>query len=81
MKKWLKWIGIAVLTPLLLFIILAALLYLPPIQNWVVQKVTAIASEKTGMEISVGHVDLEWPLDLGINDFRVLQSRGVRSVE
>ena len=81
MKKWLKWIGIAVLTPLLLFIILAALLYLPPIQNWVVQKVTAIASEKTGMEISVGHVDLEWPLDLGINDFRVLQSRGVRSEE
>ena len=72
MKKWLKWMGIAVLSPLLLFIILAALLYLPPVQNWVVQKVTAIASEKTGMEISVGHVNLEWPLDLGINDFRVL---------
>ena len=72
MKKTLKWIGIAVLTPLLLFIILAALLYLPPVQNWVVQKVTAIASEKTGMEISVGHVNLEWPLDLGIDNFRVL---------
>ena len=72
MKKWLKWMGIAVLSPLLLFIILAALLYLPPVQNWVVQNVTAIASEKTGMEISVGHVNLEWPLDLGINDFRVL---------
>jgi len=45
MKKWFKWLGIAVLTPLLLFIILAALLYLPPVQNWAVQKVTAIASE------------------------------------
>ena len=64
--------GIAVLTPVLLFIILAALLYLPPVQNWVVQKVTAIASEKTGMEISIGHVNLEWPLDLGIDDLRVL---------
>ena len=72
MKRLLKWMGIAVLSPLLLFIILAALLYLPPVQNWVVQKVTAIASDKTGMEISVGHVNLEWPLDLGINDFRVL---------
>ena len=72
MKKVFKWIGIAVLTPLLLFIILAALLYLPPVQNWVAQKVTAIASEKTGMEISVGHVNLEFPLDLGIDDFRVL---------
>ena len=58
MKKWFKWLGIAVLTPLLLFIILAALLYLPPVQNWAVQKVTAIASEETGMDISIGHVNL-----------------------
>ena len=72
MRKWLKWIGIAVLTPVLLFIILAALLYVPPIQNWVAQKVVSVASEKTGMEISVGHVNLEFPLDLGIDDFRVL---------
>ena len=72
MKKVLKWMGIAVLTPLLLFIILAALLYLPPVQNWMVQKVTAIASEETGMEISVDHVNLEFPLDLGIDNVRVL---------
>ena len=72
MKKILKWIGIAVLTPVLLFMILAALLYLPPVQNWAVQKVAAFASEKTGMEITVGHVNLEWPFDLGIDDFRVL---------
>ena len=73
MKKLLKWLGIAVLTPLLLFVILAALLYLPPVQNWVAQKVTSIASEKTGMDISVGHVNLEWPLDLGIDDFRMIK--------
>ena len=72
MRKVLKWVGIAVLTPILLFFILAALLYLPPVQNWVAQKVAAIASEKTGMEISVGRVSLEWPLDLGIDDFRML---------
>lgn len=57
------------LTPILLFMILAALLYLPPVQNWVVDKVAAIVSEKTGMAITVGHVNLEWPLDLGIDDF------------
>ena len=74
MRKGLKWIGIAVLTPLLLFIILAALIYLPPVQNWVAQKVVSIASEKTGMEISVGHVNLEFPLDLGIDDFRMLHA-------
>ena len=72
MKKALKWMAIAVFTPILLFFILAALLYLPPVQNWAAQKVAAIASEKTGMEITVGHVNLEWPLNLGIDDFRML---------
>lgn len=72
MKKIVKWIGIAVITPVLLFIILAVLLYLPPVQNWAVQKVVAIASEKTGMDITVEHVSLEFPLDLGIEGFRML---------
>ena len=74
MKKTLKWIGIAVITPLLLFIILAALIYLPPVQNWAVKKVAAIASEKTGMEITVEHVNLEFPLDLGIDGFRAIKA-------
>ena len=68
MKKVLKWMGVAVLTPILLFLLLTALLYVPPIQNWVAQKVVSIASEKTGMEISVGHVNLEFPLDLEVDD-------------
>ena len=72
MKKILKWLAIAALTPVLLFIILAALLYVPPVQNWAVQKVAAIASDETGMQISVGHVNLEWPLDLGIDQFRAI---------
>ena len=72
MKKALKWVGIAVLTPLLLFVILAALLYLPPVQNWTVDKVAAVVSEQTGMDITVGTVRLEWPLDLGIDEFRAI---------
>ena len=81
MKKTVKWIGIAVITPLLLFIILAVLLYLPPVQNWAVQKVVAVASEKTGMEITVEHVSLVFPLDLGIEGFRMLhQNDSVKDV-
>ena len=72
MKKILKWLIIAVLIPPLLILIMAALLYLPPVQNWVADKVAAVASEKTGMDITVGTVRLEWPLDLGIDDFRVI---------
>ena len=72
MKKVAKWLCVAILTPILLFLILTVLFYLPPVQNWVADKVAAIASEKTGMEISVGTVRLEWPLDLGIDDFLML---------
>ena len=61
------------LSPVLLFVVLTVLLYLPPVQNWAVDKVTAIASEKTGMDISVDRIDLSFPLDLSIDHFCVLQ--------
>ena len=73
MKKVIKWIGIAVLIPILLCLLIAVLIYLPPVQNWAVKKVAAIASEKTGMEISVGHVSLAFPLDLQLDDFKVIK--------
>ena len=70
MKKAILWILGILLSPVLLFAVLVLLLYLPPVQNWAVDKVAAIASEKTGMDISVGHVDLSFPLDLEITDFK-----------
>ena len=73
MKKVLKWIGIIALIPVLLFAIMAILLYLPPIQTWVARGVAAIASDKTGMEISVGHVSLAFPLDLDIQNFKMIE--------
>ena len=73
MKKVLKWLGVLLLTPILLFVLLAVLIYLPPVQNWLVQRVAAVASEKTGMDISVGHVSLSFPLDLAVDDVLVIQ--------
>ena len=72
MKKVLLWILALLLSPVLLFLLLTVLLYLPPVQNWAVQKVTAIASEKTGMDISVGRVGLKFPLDLTVHDFLMI---------
>ena len=65
--------GLALISPILLFFIFASLLYLPLVQNWAVQKVAAIASEKTGMQISVGRVSLEFPFDLGIENVMVVR--------
>ena len=73
MKKVLKWIVGIILTPILLFLLLLILLYIPPIQNWVAQKVASYASEKTGMDISVGHVSLKFPLDLSVEDFKMIK--------
>lgn len=73
MNKALKWVGIVVITPIILFIILALLIYFPPFQNWAVGRVTAYASQNTGMEIGVERVSLEFPLDLGITGFKMIR--------
>ena len=68
MKKFMKWMGAAVLIPIVLFSSLAALLYFPPFQRWAVKQASAYASEKTGMDVSVGNVRLRFPLDLSLNE-------------
>ncbi|MBR6016302.1 MAG: phage tail protein, partial [Prevotella sp.] len=68
MKKFLKWAGVAVLVPVVLFSSLAALFYFPPFQRWAVKQASAYASDKTNMDISVGNVRLKFPLDLQLND-------------
>ena len=74
MKKILKWTGWALLTVVLLVGLLAVLLYVPPVQNWAVKQVARVASEKTGMDISVERVRLEFPLRLGMEGVKVLKS-------
>ena len=73
MKKAFWWILGILLSPILLFLILTLLLYFPPVQNWAVDKVAAIASEKRGMQIAVDRVNLSFPLDLGVDGFHILQ--------
>lgn len=70
MRRILKWTGIAFLIPVLLILILVILLYIPPVQNWAVKKVTDYASEQTGMAISVERVCLAFPLDLAVEGFK-----------
>ena len=73
MKKVFRWIGIVLLSPILLFAILTILIYIPPVQNWMVQRATSIASEQTGLDVSVGHISLAFPLDLCIEEVRITQ--------
>ena len=61
------------LTPILLFLVLMILLYVPPVQNVLRKQVTAMASEATGMDISVERIDLRFPLNLLVRGVRVIQ--------
>ncbi len=73
MRKHGKWAAWLVLSPFLLFLTFTILLYIPPVQTWVVKRVAAYASEKTGMEITVDRVRLVFPLDLGVEGFSMIQ--------
>ena len=75
-RKWLKrsiWIA---LTPVFLFVLLMALLYVPPVQSFLRKQATAIASDATGMDISVDRIDLRFPLNLLVRGVRVVQPAG-----
>lgn len=72
-RKWLKIALWTVLTPIALFIMLMILLYVPPIQSFIRKQATAIASDATGMEISVERIDLRFPLNLLVRDVLIVQ--------
>ena len=72
-KKCGIWAIVLVFTPILLIALLALLLYLPPVQNWAVKRVAAYASASTGMDVTVKHVELVFPLRLGVEGVRALQ--------
>lgn len=72
-RKWIKWVVWILLTPIILFAVLMILLYVPPVQNLIRKQATAIASDATGMDITVDRIDLRFPLNLLVRGVQVLQ--------
>ena len=67
-RRILKWTGATLAALLLVPFLLIALLYIPPIQNWAVQKAVGFASEAAGMEIALERVGISFPLDIDIEN-------------
>ncbi|MDE5676235.1 translocation/assembly module TamB domain-containing protein [Phocaeicola sp.] len=67
-KKYVRWTLWTVASPFILFLILCVLIYLPPVQNYLVDKAAIYASEATGMQITVGRVSLSFPLNLVVTE-------------
>ena len=72
MRRAFTWILGILVSPIVLFLVLAVVIYMPPVQRWMVAKVADVASEQTGMDISVGDVRLAFPLDLAVNEVLVV---------
>ncbi|MRZ39263.1 hypothetical protein, partial [Parabacteroides distasonis] len=72
-RKWIRWVSWILLTPIILFVILMVLLYVPPVQNLLRREVTAYASKVTGMQIQVERIDLRFPLNLLVRGVEVIQ--------
>ena len=72
-RPWLRTVLWVLLTPLTLFVLLMVLLYVPPVQDFIRRQAVSIASESTGLKISVDRIGLRFPLDLVVDGVQVLQ--------
>ena len=75
MKKYARWTAIAVASPFILFFIVSVLIYLPPVQNFLVNTATRYASSATGMHISIKRISLKFPLDLVVDQTLVVNEK------
>ena len=73
MKRALKIFVKTTLVLLLLLVLLATSLYLPPVQRWAVDRLTAYLQEETGLEVSIGSVHLSPLLDLRLGQVHIAQ--------
>ena len=75
MRRYAKWsIGI-VLVPFALFIIICVLLYIPPIQRYLVTTATQYVSEASGMNVHIGRLSLSFPLNLVVHEAQVVDKK------
>lgn len=65
-RLWYR-LGIILASPIVLFLLLASLIYLPPVQRFLKDKATTWLSEKTDTKITIDNVRLSFPLDLCLN--------------
>ncbi|MBR3456396.1 MAG: translocation/assembly module TamB domain-containing protein [Bacteroidaceae bacterium] len=60
-------------SPILLFIVLALLLYLPPVQKFAVNVIGNKLAESSGMSIHVDDIHLKFPLTLSVGGLTAIQ--------
>lgn len=75
MKKFFKWTVWAATVITAVFFLAALALYIPPIQQFVKNRVTHALSESSGMDIHIERVRLAFPLDLAVVNLCATEGR------
>ena len=76
MRVWVKRIGIVLLIPVVCFLLVSILLYVPAVQNAVAGKVMGYVEKSTGWCISFERIQLAFPLHLSIRKAIVQEAGG-----
>lgn len=75
-KKVFKWAGGILLTPFVLLFLLSVLFYIPPIQDWAVQKAVGLIASATGMHVQIGRLRIVFPLNIRLERALVTDQSG-----
>lgn len=71
-KKYIRGAIGLIAIPIILFLLVCALIYFPPVQRFAVKKATAYASKTLDMKVSIEHISLSFPIDLVLQNVRVI---------
>ena len=64
MKRFFKYLGRTILAILGLLLLIVFLLYLPPVQDFLLRKAERYAASHYDLEVRIGHFRLGFPFDL-----------------
>jgi len=64
------------LSVIVLVLLLPVLVYIPPVQSWLVDVACDVVHDKTGMQVEIEKFRLKWPLDVSLQGVRVIEAGG-----
>ena len=76
LRRTLKTLGWTVAIIILLVISIPVLIYVPPVQDFLVNTAEKIVKDKTGMDIKIGHFRMKFPLDISLQDLSIVEASG-----
>lgn len=73
---WLRRTLKTLLGVVIFILLIPVLIYIPPIQDLLVGAAEKIVKNSTGMDVSIGHFRLKFPLDVSLQDLSVVEASG-----